>query len=110
MRRRVALAVAVVTALSSRAVAEPPVHLKTPSTVVTDGGSKIRLPAGYFLDEATWQQRDVDMKKAQEDATRFRAENVSLRKSAEEYPFNWKALGCALAIGVASGLVIAHMQ
>jgi nitrate reductase NapE component len=101
--RRLALAVVVVSALASRSAAADTYHLKSPSKVETEKGSKLELPPGYFLDEKTWQERDATFKKAQEDATRFKAENESLRKSAkDDYP--WLATGVVGAFGVAVGI------
>ena len=85
MKRR-PIIVAMVLAMSARAAADPIYHLKTPSTLKTDGGSELRLPPGYFLDEQTWQERDLELKVAQEARTRLKAENASLRKSAADGP------------------------
>src|SRR5690606_35940971 len=99
---------AIVVALSARVAADPIYHLKTPSSVTTDGGTNLRLPPGYFLDEDTWAKRDAELKQAQEDAIRFKAENVSLRQSATE-TFGWKAIGCAVAFGLVSGVIAYKM-
>lgn len=104
MRHRHAIVAAVIVTLAARAAAEPVYHLKTPSTVQTDGGSTLQLPPGYFLDEKTWQERDLELKKAQEDRTRLKAENESFRKSKDEYP--WLATAYVGAIGVALGVFI----
>lgn len=106
MRRRVLLAVAVVVAISREAAGDI-YHLKSPSEVVTEKGSKLSLPPGYFLDEKTWQERDAELKRLQEDETRKRAENESLRKSAEEVP--WKTVACALVFGAFVGYLGVHM-
>lgn len=106
MRRyRYAIAVAAIVTLSARAAADPIYHLKTPSTVQTEGGSKLQLPPGYFLDEKTWQERDLELKKAQEDRTRLKAENESFRKSKDEYP--WLATAYVGAFGIALGVFFA---
>lgn len=104
--RRLALAVVVVAAMSSRAHGEI-VHLKTPSTVKTDGGSTVRLPAGYFLDEETWARKDAEKKQAEEDRTRFRAENESLRKHAQDV--SWKTVAVTFLGGMAVGAVVLQM-
>lgn len=82
--RRLAAAVLLVAALHSETAADPIYHFKTPSTLKTDGGSELRLPPGYFLDEQKWQERDLELKRAQEARTRLTAENASLRKSISE--------------------------
>lgn len=79
-------------------------HIKSPSTLKTEKGSELKLPPGYFLDEKTWQERDLELKQKQESETRLKAENKSLRKSATEYP--WLATGFVGAFGVAVGIFI----
>lgn len=107
-RRSLAIAVVVTAAMASRAGGEPVLHLKTPSTVTTDGGSTRRLPPGYFLDEEKWAERDARLKAAEEARTRLKAENTSLRKSATEYP--WAATLYVGAFGVALGVFFAVVK
>ncbi len=102
-RRRVVLAVALLVMLSERADAEPPVHLKTPSSVQTDGGSTLRLPAGYFLEEPVWDSLQFEVKRLQEREVRLAAENKSLRASADETSFGWTVLGAAIVAGFTAG-------
>lgn len=99
MKRRLIIAVTLV--LSTQEASGETYHLKSPSTVETDKGSRVRLPPGYFLDEQSWQERDAELKRLQEQETRLKAENKSLRKSASEYP--WVATGAVLVFGVAFG-------
>lgn len=84
MRARRLFLAAVVVVLSSREAAGETWHLKSPSEVVTEKGSKVALPPGYFLDEKSWQERDAELKAAQAERTRLKAENDSLRKSASD--------------------------
>lgn len=56
-----------------------PVHVHSASHVVTDGGSKLELPPGYFYDEALHAALDVEVKRLQDVETRLTAENKSLR-------------------------------
>lgn len=102
MRARRCLLVAAIVMASSRATAEPVYHLKSPSTLKTEKGSELKLPPGYFLDEQAWQERDLELKAAQEARTRLKAENESLRKSANEYP--WLATGVVGLFGVVLGV------
>ncbi len=104
--RRYVLYAALATVLAAReANGEPIYHLKSPSTLKTEKGNELRLPPGYFLDEQTWQDRDLEMKRLQELETRLRAENLSFRKSAnEDYP--WLATGVVGAFGVALGVLV----
>lgn len=96
MRRRAFVAVLVV-ALTREASGDI-YHLKSPSKVETEKGSKLSLPPGYFLDEATWAARDAELKAAQADRTRLKAENDSLRKSTSEGGGAWLAGTAVLSI------------
>ena len=103
MRRRVALTLAFAAVLAAReAYGDEIYHLKSPSTVETQRGSKLALPPGYFLDEEAWRKRDEEMRRLQEMETRLKAENNSLRKSADDYP--WLATGAVGLFGVAVGV------
>lgn len=103
--RRYALALLVVAALTRETAAEPIYHIKSPSVLKTEKGSELSLPPGWFLDERTWQERDLEMRRLQEQETRLKAENDSLRKSArDDYP--WLATGVVGAFGVAVGIFI----
>lgn len=76
-------------------------HLKSASTLRTEKGSELQLPPGYFLDEETWQERDLEMRRLQEQEARLAAENKSLRESADFPPWASVALGVAgIALGV----------
>lgn len=77
------------------------VRLGSPSTVVTDGGTEVRLPEGvYLLGPAEWEKLDAELRRLQEAETRLGAENQSLRESAR-LP-SWKL---PVSIGVVVGLV-----
>jgi hypothetical protein len=114
-RRRLALVAALATSLPCRQVLADPyapkpgeiLHLSTPSTGRTDGGTDLRLPPGYFLDEPTWGKLDVENKRLQNAETRLTAENKSLRTSASSISFGWKTLATALLVGVAAGAYVA---
>ena len=104
MRRRAWLAVALVTVLSREAAGDI-YHLKSPSELKTEKGSELKLPPGYFLDEQAWQERDAELKQAQEDRTRLAAENKSLRKTVTADAIPWKTIACALVFGVVTGVI-----
>lgn len=106
LRRRLVIAATLVTALAAReAYGGPIYHLKSPSTLETEKGSKLQLPPGYFIDEKTWQERDLEMRRLQEQEIRLSAENLSLRKSAnEDYP--WLATGVVGAFGLVLGAFV----
>jgi hypothetical protein len=110
-RRSVSIAAALAVFLPAPGAAADPyeprpgevLHLRTPTTARTDGGTDLRLPPGYFLDEPAHDTLDVEMKRLQEAETRLRAENDSLRRSAKGISFGWYALGSAVAGGLALG-------
>lgn len=102
--RRVALTAIIALGAMSRAAADPTnLHLQTPSTVHTDGGTDLRLPPGYFLDEGTHDKVDLEMKRLQDAETRLKAENTSLRKTVSDWQPGWYTLAIAIAGGVALG-------
>lgn len=105
-RRRVTVAIVVALSLAHRAAAEPLVHLQTPSAVQTDGGSTLRLPPGYFLEEPMWRDLDAEQRRLQEAETRLKAENASLRKQAAAWQPGWYTLGTVLLVGVAAGYYV----
>lgn len=85
--RALLVAALLVLPLAGRAAAEEPLHIKTPSTLKTDGGSEVRLPAGvYVIGAAEWAALDVEVRRLQEQETRLVAENAALRESAGEGP------------------------
>lgn len=101
--RKLACVVAFAAALAARDASGDTYHIKSPSQIETEKGSKLSLPPGYFLDEKTWQERDLEMKRLQEQETRLKAENASLKKSAaEDYP--WLATGFVGVFGIAIGI------
>jgi hypothetical protein len=105
MRGRVRILVAAIVLLgTARATAEPiNIHIETPSTVHTDGGTDLRLPPGYFLDEGTHQKLDTEMRRLQDTETRLSAENTSLRSTLKGWQPGWIVLVVAAAGGVALG-------
>jgi len=106
--RRLVLVIAVAGLLAAREASGDVTHLKSPSHVETEKGSKLDLPPGYFLDEQTWQDRDAALKKAQTDATRFKAENDSLRKTVNSGSIDTRFAIITFAVGVFSGYVAYH--
>ena len=114
MKHKVGIATtALVVLLATRVAADPtpaePLHLKTPSSVQTDGGTSLRLPPGYFLEEPVWNQLDAELKRLQERETRLDAENKSLRASAKEVSFGWYVLGGVAVACFAGGVIYAKM-
>jgi hypothetical protein len=105
MRRAVA-ALALLAALAGGAaradepvaVAEDagPVHVHSPARCLTEGGTDLRLPAGYYLPEPAWAKLDADLKAAENGVTELTAENNRLRTLTVSRPVTtlvWIAAG-----------------
>ncbi len=103
-RRRLTVAVALAVALLAHDAFGDTWHVQSPSTLKTEGGSELKLPPGYFLDEDTWKLRDAELKKLQDADVRLHAENKSLRDSAVDHP--WLIVGIG-ALGTALGVYLA---
>lgn len=100
-----------VAAVAGNAFGDPsPVnlHMRTPSTITTDGGSVVKVPPGYYLDEPTHDKLDAEVKRLQEAETRLKAENTSFRTSAASWQPGWWTLAVTLASGIALGAYIEH--
>lgn len=80
-----------------------PVHVHSASHVVTDGGSKLDLPPGYFYDEATHAALDVEVKRLQTVETRLTAENESLRSTLSTWQPPTYLLVTTFVIGLGLG-------
>ena len=106
---RLRTAVAAVVLLAAReAAADPPpapdapLHLRSSSSIVTEGGSHLDVPPGYYLTEPQWDALDFEIRALQDERTRLRAENTSLRESAGTGA-PWWAIGAAVVLGAAAG-------
>lgn len=75
-------------------------RLRTPSTVVTEGGSKISLPPAYCVDEGGWRRLDDELRKRGDEATRMRAERDSYAQEPKSAPI---VIIGALILGLAAG-------
>ncbi len=108
--RRIALSVVVALAAMTRVAAGDPtyLHLKTPSTVQTDGGTNLRLPPGYFLDEDTHSKLDAEMRRLQGVETQLQAENKHLRGTLNSWQPGWIVLVSAVVGGIALGGFVVH--
>lgn len=81
-------------------------HLNTATTGKTDGGTDLRLPPGYFLDEPTFTAKDLELRSSQETITRLKGENESFRKTTKSWQPGWKTLTTSLLVGLAGGWYI----
>lgn len=104
MKRRMLAVAVVLTTVTAREASGDIYHLKTPSTVTTEGGSTLKLPPGFFLDEKAWLKRDLEMKRLQGQEIRLGAENKSLRKSASSSTPMWFTT-LTFAVGAFTGFV-----
>lgn len=88
--------------VATSATAEP-LRLRTASTVKTDGGSELRLPAGYFLEDELWEKLDAEVRRLQAVETSLKTENSELRQAIE----NSTAAPLVMAVSaLALGLIV----
>lgn len=118
-QRRFGMALTVLLVLAGRAAADPVTtivapaitgasHINTSSHLVTDGGSDLRLPAGYFLDEPSYTKIDTELKRLQDSETGLQAANNSLRQSMSGWSPGWKTLLGTLVSGLLLGMYVEH--
>lgn len=110
---RMCLAVSLVMALAARVAADPApenpcpdpgCHFPGGGVIATPKGALLKLPAGHYLDDPTWERRDVELRLSQDLNTRLKAENDSFRQSADE--IHWKAPVIAAGLGFIAGVVV----
>jgi hypothetical protein len=63
----------------------------------------LRLPAGRFIDEDSWQRMDRETRRLQEVETRITAENKSYEKTARSWQPGWKVLTATFVVGLVAG-------
>lgn len=104
--RRIVISTIVALAAMTRVASGDPVnlHMRTPSTCETEGGTKLQLPPGYFLDEESHDRLDREVRRLQDAETRLVAENRSLRGTLSSWQPGWVVLVVAVAGGVALGV------
>ena len=92
--------------------APPFVHLHSPRLACLGNQSEpsgcIRLPAGYFLDEPTYDKLDVSVKALQDAKTKLEAENANLRKTVSTWQPGWKSLLVTTLTALALGAYAEH--
>lgn len=64
------------------------------------------LPAGRFLDETTWLERETELKRAQTAETRLTAENTHMRKDLDGWQPGWKTALLTFVSGVVGGVYL----
>lgn len=82
-------------------------HLRSWARVLTDGGSDLRLPPGYYLDEENYKKLDVEVHRLQDVETRYFAENGALKSSLDGWQPGWRTLVVTLTVGFVGGLYVA---
>jgi hypothetical protein len=102
--RRISLVAALAVLLMAREAHADIWHMRSPSTLETEKGSVLQLPPGYFLDEGTWQERDLEMRRLQELEVRLKAENRSFRDSASDTP--WLVAAATGGFGIVLGATL----
>ena len=83
-------------------------HVASSGRLVTDGGTDLRLPAGYFLPEPSWSALDTELRRLQDSETRLAAEVESYKKSTDGWQPGWKTLATAFVAGAVLGYEIQH--
>lgn len=78
-------------------------HMRSPSTVHTDGGSDLKLPPGYFMDEPTYDKLDAETKRLQDAELRLTVENKSMRQSLAGWQPGWYLLAGFALTSLAAG-------
>jgi hypothetical protein len=78
-------------------------HMRSSSTLRTDGGSELRLPPGYFMDEPTYDKLDAETRRLQDAELRLTVENKSLRKSASGWQPGWYTIAGFVATSLVAG-------
>lgn len=96
-----ALAAALAVILLANSAAAEPLHVRTPARLITDGGSDLRVPPGYYLPEPEWLQLDLKVKALQDDKVRLEAENKVFR---DEPGPGWVCFG--LVVGALAGGIL----
>ena len=90
-------------------VDQRPIRVKSPSTLRTDGGSEVRLPAGVLiLWPETWETLDTEVSRLQAAETRLTAENRVLRKAVSDGGSGWGTVVVVVGVLLAGIGAAAH--
>ncbi len=113
LRKLVATVVALtMLCLGSEAWAAPdttsePLHIRSESDLTTTQGTKLHLPAGYFLPDPVYDILDLEVHRLQDSETRLNAENKSLRQSADRPGAGLKTTLLLVGISLVAGMGLA---
>ena len=89
---------------------DPPVHVHSPSTCHTDGGTDLRLPPSYIVPEQAWDDLDREMRRLQDQETKLTAENQKLRDLTERDTVTTLTyVGAGVLVGLVGGLLAPYL-
>lgn len=80
--------------------------MRTPSKVVTEGGSELSLPPGVFFPQDDFDRLDAEMKRLQEAETRAAAERKVLLERARGGSGWVVGMALGVALGLAAGAFV----
>ena len=83
-----------------------PCHLRMreDTTLTKDDGTQYRLPPGHFYDVPTWTGLNDEVIRLQNQETRLKSENQSLRGSLAGWQPGWLTVMVAITFGVGIGV------
>ena len=88
-----------------------PSVFKTATVCTTAGGSRLELPAGWWLvPPLNWSALDTELRRLQDAETRLAAENASLKEAARNWRPAWYYIAGALSLGYTGGLTWAWIR
>lgn len=115
MKYKAAVAVAVLVALTPRALAQPvaePEVMPSAHLWMRSGAGILHLDERLFiipvdshvLTGTKWEELEIEKRRLQEQEIRLTAENKSLTNSADEVP--WRIIALGVAVGLVTGVYI----
>jgi hypothetical protein len=85
----------------------PHVRLSEGGELTTPDGQRYYLPLGtHILDGTSWQKLDDEVKRLQEQETRLKAENKSLKGALSSWTPGWGTLIVFTGLALATGTVV----
>lgn len=107
LSKKFCLFVALIVLLATSTAAADPTHIQTnvPTQICLPDKSKcIDIPEGHFVDNGSWDKIDTVIKTTEDKVTNLTAQNVSLRKSANEV--HWLPVAVGIAVGLVAGFYV----
>jgi hypothetical protein len=116
MRRAVTAAIVIALLLvPSRVLADDVPELAPPHLRLVTGDGELRGPNGklYVIPQGShivtgevWDERELTLTGLQSDKVRLEAENLSMRRTTDDWQPGWRTLALTLASGIAAGWYI----